>query len=161
MLETFLIGLAVILVFGLIKSSIRSGNIIENVVIALIASPPILCGMEYIYTRRRLSTICVMRLLQIFLPVQALCKLFCTVRPVRSSLVLHLQKPWMGRAGGRGALVAKAWARLWELELIFWTTVVTPYTFLQGDFSKYFFNMWCFHEMKRPPWDFSSFGLSF
>ncbi len=39
MLETFLIGLAVILVFGLIKSSIRSENIIENVVFSLIASP--------------------------------------------------------------------------------------------------------------------------
>jgi hypothetical protein len=54
MLETFLIGLAVILVFGLIKSSIRSENIIENVVIALIASHLIL----YPYLETKCDTEC-------------------------------------------------------------------------------------------------------
>jgi hypothetical protein len=59
MLETFLIGLAVILVFGLIKSSIRSENTIENVDIALIASPLLIL---YPYLEIKSETVCTISL---------------------------------------------------------------------------------------------------
>jgi hypothetical protein len=97
---------------------------------------------------RRLSTICVMRLLQNFVPV----------RPFRPSLVLRLlNHGWAG--GGRGTTGSPGLSQALgvgshlslRLDLLL---------FCKGILKQHFFNMGR-SEIERPPWDFSSFSHLF
>jgi hypothetical protein len=77
---------------------------------------------------------------------------FAKVRPVRQSLVLHFLNHGWARRGGTTGSPGLCLAR----EVGFCTWFSTHLFFARGLFQVVF-NMGRFDEIKRPPWDFSSF----